>query len=442
MSNFKIYTPDSTGVNTYTTDITDIFVRRSDLTALTTPVDNGTELWMLGRSPTEFGPMQPRRVSSIGNWALKQSGSSGLDPNQFGGRADFIMRSNGTMFALGDNSGATLTSNTADTSYNYTSGRLWDPEEEAFPPPDSGNINYIKPFVVDAAAAGQASYIIVRYEGEDGLKSTAMLSAGEFRWLGVGYNPYASSGYTRAPTVWDPPTPGTYWKLVATNSYSGWVNSAALLSDGTLWTWGPNDYGQLGRGVGGDDTGALVGQITGGGTNWTSIAIGAYNMSAIKADGTLWSWGWGVYGGNGDNTTADRSSPVQTIAGGTDWKQVSRGFGHAMAIKTDGTLWGWGFNNSGQLGDNTYTDRASPAQTVSGGTNWKQVSCGSVFTAAVKTDGTLWAWGFNVQGDIGNNNNFPAYYASPVQVAASLGNYWNSVQACEHRYFATRYPYY
>ncbi|NDC96307.1 hypothetical protein EB077_13455, partial [bacterium] len=83
-----------------------------------------------------------------------------------------------------------------------------------------------------------------------------------------------------------------------------------------------------------------------------------------------------------------RSSPVQTVAGGTNWKQVACGSDHTACIKTDGTLWMWGYNPYGQLGDNTTTYRSSPVQTVAGGTNWKQVACGLLHTACIKDDTT------------------------------------------------------
>ena len=93
-------------------------------------------------------------------------------------------------------------------------------------------------------------------------------------------------------------------------------------------------------------------------------------MTAIKTDGTLWSWGYNANGALGDNTTVSKSSPVQTISGGTNWSKVS----NACAIKTDGTLWLWGYATQGSIGDNTLINRSSPVQTVTGGTNWRSLS--------------------------------------------------------------------
>ena len=154
-----------------------------------------------------------------------------------------------------------------------------------------------------------------------------------------------------------------------------------------------------------------------------------------EPSGTLWTWGYNYFGQLGDNTTTGKSSPVQTIAAGTDWKQVAGGLYHTAAIKTDGTLWTWGYNHLGynyygQLGDNTNTGKSSPVQTISGGTNWKQVACGSTHTAAIKTDGTLWTWGWGSWGNLGDKTT--TNRSSPVQTI-SAGTNWKQV-ACGDRH--------
>ena len=173
---------------------------------------------------------------------------------------------------------------------------------------------------------------------------------------------------------------GTNWKQVS----SGRHHTAAIKTDGTLWLWGRNSYGQLG-----DNTIAAKSspvQTIAGGTNWKLVGCGQYHIAAIKTDGTLWLWGQNSFGRLGDNTVVNKSSPVQTISAGTNWKQVSSGAYHTAAIKTDGTLWTWGYNNFGTLGDNTVANRSSPVQTIAGGTNWKLVSGGSYHTAAIRED--------------------------------------------------------
>ena len=190
---------------------------------------------------------------------------------------------------------------------------------------------------------------------------------------------------------------GANWKQV----FAGVNNTVAIKTDGTLWTWGYNITGQLGDNTTTDRSTPVT--TFAGGTNWKQVSAGNLHTLAIKTDGTLWTWGSNAYGQLGDNTSTNRSIPVTTFAGGTNWKQVACGQIHTAAIKTDGTLWTWGRNSSGQLGDNTTTQRQTPVTTFAGGTNWKQVSAGSLHTLAIKTDGTLWTWGRNNSGQLGHN---------------------------------------
>ena len=217
---------------------------------------------------------------------------------------------------------------------------------------------------------------------------------------------------------------GTNWKQVACGS-----QTAAIKTDGTLWTWGYNLFGQLGDNTSVTKSSPVT--TIAGGTNWKQVSCGTYHTAAIKTDGTLWTWGYNLYGGLGDNTAVSKLSPVTTVAGGTNWKQVACGDNHTSAIKTDGTLWTWGINSSGQLGDGTTVDKSSPVTTVAGGTNWKQVACGSQ-TAAIKTDGTLWTWGGNGFGQLGDNT--VVAKSSPVTTVAG-GTNWKQV-ACGGYYIA------
>jgi len=247
-------------------------------------------------------------------------------------------------------------------------------------------------------------------------------------WL-WGHNGYGALGDT---TITHRSSPvqtvagGTNWKQVAGGAY----HTAAIKTDGTLWTWGQNNYGQLG-----DNTATAKSspvQTLAGGINWKQVAGGKYHTAAIKTDGTLWLWGYNgpLNGGAlGDNTATSKSSPIQTVAGGTNWKLVANGFYHTAAIKTDGTLWTWGSNTYGNLGDNTVANKSSPVQTVAGGTNWKLVACGKSFTTAIKTDGTLWTWGYNTTGQLGDNT--VANKSSPVQTVSG-GTNWKLVSGGQY----------
>jgi len=222
---------------------------------------------------------------------------------------------------------------------------------------------------------------------------------------------------------------GTNWIQIAT----GYQQSAGIKSDGTLWLWGRNSEGQLGNGANIDVSSPI--QTISSGTNWKQIylcdpsAIGSYAIG-VKSDGTLWTWGTNNYGQLGDGTNTSRSSPVQTIAGGTNWdwstnRRSSAGRFTAYAIKTDGTLWAWGNGSGGALGDNTGISKNSPVQTISGGNNWRQVAGGNYNASAIKTDGRLWSWGNNGYGQLGDNTTISR--SSPVQTS-SAGTNWKDVQ--------------
>jgi alpha-tubulin suppressor-like RCC1 family protein len=213
---------------------------------------------------------------------------------------------------------------------------------------------------------------------------------------------------------------GSNWKMVS----GGYEHSAGVKFDGTLWCWGRNADGQLGTNDTTDVSSPV--QTIANTENWKSVACGGFHTVAIKEDGTLWSWGNNYNGQLGTNDTNYYSSPVQEITNGTTWKSVTCGYAFTAAIKNDGTLWMWGFNYAGQLGDDSTDRRSSPVQTVAGGNNWFQVACGYSYTAAVKTDGTLHVWGSNYDGQLGTNDTNG--YSSPVQTVTG-GNNWKAV-AC------------
>ena len=246
----------------------------------------------------------------------------------------------------------------------------------------------------------------------------------------VGNNSPTGSGSFSTPVTTS--AGGSNWKQIST-AFSG---SSAIKTDGTLWVWGSNGNTQLGGFVGGL-TSSVCTPITtfGGGTNWKQCSSGGYSTAAIKTDGTLWVWGAGSSGELGNNVStagaSNRCTPVTTFVGGTNWKQVSCGTQFMAAIKTDGTLWTWGNNAHGTLGINLLgvaTSRCTPVTTFIGGTNWKQVSCGGnfvvMFSAAIKTDGTLWTWGSQADGQLGTNNSNTR--CTPVTTFAG-GTNWKQV---------------
>ena len=189
---------------------------------------------------------------------------------------------------------------------------------------------------------------------------------------------------------------GTNWKQIS----CGLNQTAAIKTDGSLWVWGRNEFGQLGINQGNVNRNTPVTTFIGG-TDWKQVSCGREHTAAVKTDGSLWIWGLNTSRQLGINNTDTRSIPVTTFAGGNNWKSVSCGNFHTAAIKTDGTLWGWGRGENGQLGTNDIGNRVVPVTTFAGGNNWKSVECGSISTAAIKTDGSLWTWGSNAYAQLG-----------------------------------------
>ncbi len=222
----------------------------------------------------------------------------------------------------------------------------------------------------------------------------------------LGVNAPAST-YASSPTQ----VPGTTWSSTyfTSNSYHG--VKLAVKTDGTLWTWGQNNYGQLAQN---DRTVRSQPIQIGTDTTWKRPAeTRARSTGCIKTDGTLWMWGRASYGTHGDNTDqTSRSSPVQVP--GTTWSKIALGTDATLATKTDGTLWIWGDNRNGGLGQNqpNNSHRSSPVQIP--GTNWDDINAGQHFVAATKTDGTLWTWGENDGGQLGHNDIID--YSSPNQI--------------------------
>ncbi|MFZ5354116.1 MAG: FecR domain-containing protein [Bacillota bacterium] len=215
--------------------------------------------------------------------------------------------------------------------------------------------------------------------------------------LGVGDKTNRSS-FTRVGTDTD-------WA----NIYAGSNHTLALKTDGTLWSWGNNTYGQLGRDASGDYP--SPGQV-GTDTNWKTAAAGVWYTLAVKTDGTLWAWGNRGSGKLGDPAlTTDQFTP-QRIGTDTNWDDVFTKGNASIALKTDDTLYAWGYNAYGQVGDGTTTQVNAPVQ-ITG--TWKYISGGSNNTFAIKTDGSLWVWGYNETYNLGDGTNVNKL--SPIQIS-------------------------
>ena len=195
----------------------------------------------------------------------------------------------------------------------------------------------------------------------------------------------------------------------------GYYHSLALKTDGTVWGWGDNYFGQLGDGT--NNIQRITPVQVSGLSGITAVAGGTSHSLALKADGTVWGWGDNNNGQLGDGTTIPRSTPIQ-VSGLNGITAAVGGGSHSLALKTDGTVWAWGNNDNGQLGDGTRTQRTIPVQ-VSGLSGITAIACGYAHSLALKNDGTVWAWGHNNNGQLGDGT--LTQRTTPVQVGGLSG---------------------
>lgn len=195
---------------------------------------------------------------------------------------------------------------------------------------------------------------------------------------------------------------------------AGGNTSLALQKDGTVWAWGSNETGQLG--ISGSLNSSVPEQIPGL-TDVQSIQTDGDTAIALKNDGTLWGWGGNGFGELGNGTANDNPNPVpEPIPGMNDVKTFAVGAtGSVFAIKDDGTVWAWGRNDSGQLGDGTTDNRYSPVQ-LTGLNNVVALTGGWFYTLALKSDGTVWSWGSNDANQLGNADSTTANRPKPMVI--------------------------
>jgi hypothetical protein len=199
------------------------------------------------------------------------------------------------------------------------------------------------------------------------------------------------------------------------------------LNDGTVWAWGDNTFGTVGDGTNGNFRKTPVQVLNLSGVS--AITAGPFISLAVKNDGTVWAWGFNAFGELGDGTTVDRHLPVQ-VSNLTEIRAVGPTHGeHNLALKSDGTVWAWGSNEAGQLGDGTTTARHTPVQ-VQNLSGIIAVSAGNVHSLALKSDCTVWGWGQNAGGELGGGGSQDRL--TPVQVptlsgvpAVSASNGWS-----------------
>lgn len=216
--------------------------------------------------------------------------------------------------------------------------------------------------------------------------------------------------------------------------------AVALKRDGTVWAWGRNDYGQLGDGTTLNKSTPVQVKGTGGAgflTEIVAVTVGNNHTLALKKDGTVWAWGYNIDGRLGDGSMTNRSTPVQVKGPSgngflTEVMAITAGYRHSVALKKDGAVLAWGYNADGQLGNGVAGDRNMPSRVKGGAgtgflTDIKQIAAGKNHTVALKSDGTVWTWGINETGQLGDGTK--TNRNTPVKVWAGQGKEFSGAVA-------------
>lgn len=312
----------------------------------------------------------------------------------------------------------------------------------------TGGQGYLSGVVAIAAAPGTGNYVL-------GGHVLALLDDGRVVAWGVNQTGQLGNGTTTPSSV--PVLVTGLTDLVVAVACGGGArhydsyplpgSSYALTGKGEVWAWGFNGQGQLGDGTTTNRTAPVkslisnVKAICAGSSGIPSYTDGSYagHVLALKEDGTVWAWGLNNVGQLGDGTTTNRATPVQ-VSGLSNIVAIAAGGyahsagvigGHSLALRADGTVWAWGLNNYGQLGDGTTTNRSTPVQ-VSGLTDVVAIGAGGYHSVALKKDGTVWAWGYNGYGQLGDGTTTDR--TTPVQVSntGQLARIWKVVSTRGH----------
>ena len=327
----------------------------------------------------------PRQIGSDADWAAVSAGTNHT----------LALRADGSLWAWGSNTTGQL--------------GLGDTANRSSPVQVSSTSDWV------AVSAGDRHSMALKTNGT--------------LW-GFGYNEGGQLGLGHTADSSTPQqemTNATDWVAVS----AGGDNTLARKADGTLWAWGTNGNGELGLGAGAG-TYIHTPQQVGVDTDWHSVTAGYYHTLAVKADGSLRTWGDNSDGGLGLGLMARFLEPTQLVTG-ADWASVSAGTSHTLALKADGTLWAWGSNNSGQLGLDDTDTRYTPTRV--GSDTWLAVSAGyGDFSLGIQSDGTLWAWGSNTVGRLGLGDSVDRHL--PTQIG--MNNGWVAVSAGTNHSLAIR----
>ncbi|MBI5646651.1 MAG: T9SS type A sorting domain-containing protein [Ignavibacteriae bacterium] len=323
---------------------------------------------------TTANTSSPGQIGSNVNWAFVSCGS----------RYTLAISTDGSLYAWGNNG----------------SGQLGDGTQQNRSTPVLIGTGYV------SVACGAQHTLAIKTDGS------------LWAW---GHNAYGQLGINNAIWQYSPTRVGNDvdWSSVACGDY----HSLAIKNDGSLWAWGRNSLGQLGIH---STTSQSVPTRVGYDYNWASISAGDNHTVAIKTNGGLYAWGHNAYGQLGDNSTDTRLWPVQ-IGQDLNWATVSCGLYHTLAIRNDGSLWAWGNGSYGQLGIGSTPSAQLYTERVGNESNWASVACGDYHSLAIKTNGTLWAWGNDYAGQMGDGNTQQNDRYSPGQVGTATD--WGAIAA-------------
>jgi len=336
----------------------------------------------------------PVQVGTARNWVAVAAA---------GGASSYALKADGTLWAWGDNTLGQLGNGNPSGAQVNTPGQVLNPSGIAF--------------VAIASGGGHA----LALQADGSLWSWGSNNNGE---LGQGNTLPQTSPATPAQVILATATSDNDWSAIA----AGDSHSLALKADGTLWSWGSNSNGQLGQpGLG---AGKGINQPTptpvGSDRNWSGISAGSLNSLALKRNGTLWSFGDNGHGQLGAGQNALLSiSPVQTSPNSADMVALSGGAFHGIALKSNGAIYAFGDNSSGQFGSGSTTSSTSLVLACRDSLGWVGSDPGAQFTVARRSNGTLWSWGDNFSGQLGDGNTTARL--TPVQVGSAAN--WSSHSA-------------
>lgn len=371
-------------------------------------------LWFVGACYTSSIVSQLWQVGSTSDWASMSGGSF----------TDYAIKLNGQLFTWNNSNGRNTTplivgtaNNWAkvDNSHTYspeyhalflkTNGTLWAIGTNQFGQLGTGTLTAQTGIPIQISTDNNWREIVAGSHYSFGIKTNNNFYA----W---GRNQHAQFGNGENKNTIKAINNNTSWKEISASVTSFNGHTLAIQNNGTLWAWGSNNDGQLGNGS--TYTHQALPLKIGNDSTWTKISNGFHFSIGLKNNGTIWVWGRNGRSQLGlPGTITNRTSPV-ILNSDTDWVAIAAGGEYVLALKNNGTLWAWGYNFNGQLGNNSTTTITAPTQ-IGTDTTWMSISTGNQHSVALKKDSTLWTWGNNQHGQLGRSGNTNI----PIQVGTS-----------------------